>query len=95
MGTWGDAGGSGQWRGLWWTSQPCCYCRHGYPGQAAMEEGVLLLLLLLLIIIHILLLLSFITILFYKVPHYLAAQYTAGFLASAVVFLVYWDALVW
>jgi len=25
----------------------------------------------------------------------LAAQYTAGFLASAVVFLVYWDALVW
>jgi len=30
-----------------------------------------------------------------KVPHYLAAQYTAGFLASAVVFLVYWDALVW
>ena len=30
-----------------------------------------------------------------KVPHYLAAQYLGAFVASAVVFLVYWDALVW
>ena len=30
-----------------------------------------------------------------KVPHYLAAQYLGAFIASAVVFLVYWDALVW
>ena len=30
-----------------------------------------------------------------RVPHYLAAQYLGAFLASAAVFLVYWDALVW
>ena len=30
-----------------------------------------------------------------QVPHYLAAQYLGAFLASCVVFLVYWDALVW
>lgn len=30
-----------------------------------------------------------------KVPHYLAAQYLGAFLASGVVFLVYWDAIVW
>ena len=30
-----------------------------------------------------------------KVPHYLAAQYLGAFVASCVVFLVYWDALVW
>jgi len=30
-----------------------------------------------------------------KVPHYMAAQYLGAFVASAVVFLVYWDALVW
>jgi len=30
-----------------------------------------------------------------KVPHYLAAQYLGAFVASAVVFLVYWEALVW
>ena len=30
-----------------------------------------------------------------KVPHYMAAQYLGAFIASAVVFLVYWDALVW
>ena len=29
------------------------------------------------------------------VPHYLAAQYLGSFSASCVVFLVYWDALVW
>jgi len=29
-----------------------------------------------------------------KVPHYLAAQYLGSFLASCVLFLVYWDALV-
>jgi len=31
----------------------------------------------------------------WKVPHYLAAQYLGAFVASATVFLVYWDALVW
>jgi len=31
----------------------------------------------------------------WKVPHYLAAQYLGAFTASATVFLVYWDALVW
>jgi aquaporin-9 len=31
----------------------------------------------------------------WKVPHYLAAQYLGAFTASTVVFLVYWDALVW
>jgi glycerol uptake facilitator-like aquaporin len=30
-----------------------------------------------------------------QVPHYLAAQYLGAFTASCVVFLVYWDALVW
>ena len=30
-----------------------------------------------------------------QVPHYLAAQYLGAFTASAAVFLVYWDALVW
>ena len=30
-----------------------------------------------------------------KVPHYLAAQYLGAFVASACVFLVYWEALVW
>ena len=30
-----------------------------------------------------------------KVPHYLAGQYLGAFLASLMVFLVYWDALVW
>ena len=30
-----------------------------------------------------------------QVPHYLAAQYLGSFSASCVVFLVYWDALVW
>jgi len=30
-----------------------------------------------------------------KVPHYLAAQYLGAFAASGIVFLVYWDALVW
>ena len=30
-----------------------------------------------------------------QVPHYLAAQYLGAFVASCVVFLVYWDALVW
>ena len=30
-----------------------------------------------------------------KVPHHLLAQYTAATLASALVFLLYWDALVW
>ena len=30
-----------------------------------------------------------------QVPHYLAAQYLGAFAASAAVFLVYWDALVW
>ena len=30
-----------------------------------------------------------------KVPHYLAGQYLGAFIASFVVFLVYWDALVW
>ena len=30
-----------------------------------------------------------------KVPHYLAAQYIGTFVSSCVVFLVYWDALVW
>ena len=29
-----------------------------------------------------------------KVPHYLLAQYLGAFLGSAIVFLVYWDALV-
>ena len=34
--------------------------------------------------------------LFYiKVPHYLAGQYLGAFVASSVVFIVYWDALVW
>jgi len=31
----------------------------------------------------------------WKVPHYLGAQYLGAFTASAVLFLVYWDALVW
>ena len=31
----------------------------------------------------------------WKVPHYLAAQYLGAFLASCLVFLTYWDALVW
>ena len=31
----------------------------------------------------------------WKVPHYVAAQYLEAFLSSALVFLVYWDALVW
>ena len=31
----------------------------------------------------------------YKVPHYLAAQYLGAGLASATVFLAYWDSLVW
>jgi len=31
----------------------------------------------------------------WKVPHYVAAQYLGAFLSSALVFLVYWDALVW
>lgn len=31
----------------------------------------------------------------WKVPHYLAAQYLGGFAGATVVFLVYWDALVW
>ena len=30
-----------------------------------------------------------------QVPHYLGGQYLGAFLASATVFLVYWDALVW
>ena len=30
-----------------------------------------------------------------QVPHYLGAQYLGAFAASGVVFLVYWDALVW
>ena len=30
-----------------------------------------------------------------KVPHYLLAQYLAALLAGALVFLLYWDALVW
>jgi len=30
-----------------------------------------------------------------KVPHYLAGQYLGAFVASSVIFLVYWDALVW
>lgn len=30
-----------------------------------------------------------------KVPHYLLGQYLGSFVSSAVVFLVYWDALVW
>ena len=30
-----------------------------------------------------------------QVPHYLAAQYLGSFSASCLVFLVYWDALVW
>jgi len=31
----------------------------------------------------------------WKVPHYLGAQYLGAFAASCVTFLVYWDALVW
>ena len=31
----------------------------------------------------------------WKVPHYMAAQYLGAFLASCLVFLTYWDALVW
>ena len=31
----------------------------------------------------------------WKVPHYLAAQYLGAFIGSSVVFLAYWDALVW
>ena len=31
----------------------------------------------------------------YQVPHYLGGQYLGAFLASATVFVVYWDALVW
>ena len=30
-----------------------------------------------------------------QVPHYLAAQYLGSLSASCLVFLVYWDALVW
>ena len=30
-----------------------------------------------------------------QVPHYMLAQYLGAFTASAAVFLVYWDALVW
>ena len=30
-----------------------------------------------------------------QVLHYMAAQYLGAFAASGVVFLVYWDALVW
>ena len=30
-----------------------------------------------------------------KLPHYLAAQYLGAFIGSCVVFLAYWDALVW
>jgi glycerol uptake facilitator-like aquaporin len=30
-----------------------------------------------------------------QVPHYLGAQYLGAFAASGVVFLAYWDALVW
>lgn len=30
-----------------------------------------------------------------QVPHYMAAQYTGALAASGLVFLVYWDALVW
>jgi glycerol uptake facilitator-like aquaporin len=30
-----------------------------------------------------------------QVPHYLVAQYLGAFAASGVVFLAYWDALVW
>ena len=31
----------------------------------------------------------------WKVPHYIAAQYLGAFIASGLIFLVYWDALVW
>lgn len=31
----------------------------------------------------------------WKVPHYLGAQYLGAFAASCITFLVYWDALVW
>jgi len=31
----------------------------------------------------------------WKVPHYLAAQYLGAFTGATVVFLVYWDAIVW
>ena len=31
----------------------------------------------------------------WKVPHYLAAQYLGSLTASLTVFLVYWDSLVW
>ena len=30
-----------------------------------------------------------------QVPHYLAGQYLGAFTAASLVFLVYWDALVW
>ena len=30
-----------------------------------------------------------------KVPHYLAAQYLGALLAGCLVFLAYWDGLVW
>ena len=30
-----------------------------------------------------------------EVPHYLLAQYTGALLAGCLVFLLYWDALVW
>ena len=30
-----------------------------------------------------------------QVPHYMAAQYLGALAGSGLVFLVYWDALVW
>ena len=31
----------------------------------------------------------------WQVPHYMAAQYLGALAGSGLVFLVYWDALVW
>ena len=38
---------------------------------------------------------SHLTLLLWQVPHYMAAQYLGALAGSGLVFLVYWDALVW
>ena len=76
---------SSQWRCVGRSLKSCSYCGPRYPRQSSLEKGSGLKKKYQL----------FLKILLFKVPHYLAGQYLGAFIASFVVFLVYWDALVW